>query len=186
DCGTVRAGHQGQVRCRDLRAGRHFAWGVPPASAAAPIPDRLFTGRYQFAVIHTPGHSDDHMCLLEPNEGWLFSGDLFLSEQAQVLRSDQDAGQILTSSRRLLDYDIKVIFCSSGRIAKDGKRALAAKIESWKNLAAEACQLNRQGRQPEEIREMLLGQESSLYGHSEGDCGKIHLINSLNLCPESH
>jgi len=35
---------------------------------------------------------------------------------------------------------------------------------------------------------MLLGQESSLFGHSEGDFGTIHLINSLlkNLCPESH
>lgn len=43
------------------------------------IPDRLYTDRYRFAVLHTPGHSNDHICLLEPDEGWLFSGDLFLS-----------------------------------------------------------------------------------------------------------
>lgn len=100
------------------------------------IPDGLSTGCYRFAVLHTPGHSDDRICLLEPDEGWLFSGDLFLSERAQVLRSDEDAGQIFASLRRLLDYEIKVLFCSSGRIVEEGKRALAAKIAFWENLAA--------------------------------------------------
>ena len=168
-----------------LRSYQRFAWGVPPRSSAAVIPDRLYTRRYRFTVIHTPGHSDDHICLLEPDEGWLFSGDLFLSERVQVLRSDEDAGQILASLRRLLDYEIKVIFCSSGRIVEDGKRALAAKIAFWENLAAEACRLKSEGWQPEEIREALLGEESVLYHPTEGDFGKIHLINSLlkNLCP---
>jgi len=161
---------------------QHFAWGSPPASAAAAIPDRLTVGRHRYAVIYTPGHSDDHICLLEPDEGWLFTGDLFLSERAEVLRSDEDAGQILASLRRLLDYEFKTIFCGSGRVVEDGKRALAAKVEFWEHLATEACRLRAEGREPEEIRQALLGEESTLYHLTGGDFGKIHLINSLLRC----
>ncbi|WP_027718036.1 MBL fold metallo-hydrolase, partial [Desulfovirgula thermocuniculi] len=164
---------------------QHFAWGLPPASEAVPIPQSFATPRYRFVVLHTPGHSDDHICLLEPNEGWLFGGDLFLSENVQVLRRDEDAGQILASLRRLLDYDIKVIFCASGRVVTEGKKALVAKIAYWEELAKEACRLKREGLQPEEIRDVLLGEEGAMYSLTAGDFGKIHLINSLlqNFCP---
>jgi glyoxylase-like metal-dependent hydrolase (beta-lactamase superfamily II) len=31
---------------------------------------------YELTVLHTPGHSDDSVCLFEAQKGWLFGGDL--------------------------------------------------------------------------------------------------------------
>ncbi|MEF8824124.1 MAG: MBL fold metallo-hydrolase [Desulfohalobiaceae bacterium] len=36
------------------------------------------TGRYRFTCLHTPGHSDGHLCLHEPEKGLLICGDLLL------------------------------------------------------------------------------------------------------------
>lgn len=165
---------------------QHFTWGSPPPSQAEPVPECITTDHYRFLVIHTPGHSDDHICLLEPAEGWLFTGDLFFGEQVQMLRSDEDAAQIIASLRRLLDpgYNIKTIFCASGRVVEDGRRALQAKISYWEELAEKVCRLHREGRTVEEIRDELLGPETPMFMLTEGDFGKIHLIKSLiqNFC----
>jgi glyoxylase-like metal-dependent hydrolase (beta-lactamase superfamily II) len=48
-------------------------------------------------VIPTPGHSEDHICLFEPNEGWLFSGDLFISERVKYMREDENVYSLLDS-----------------------------------------------------------------------------------------
>jgi hydroxyacylglutathione hydrolase len=34
---------------------------------------------YQFNVLNTPGHTDNHICYLEPNQHWLFCGDTLFS-----------------------------------------------------------------------------------------------------------
>src|SRR5690625_6674953 len=39
-------------------------------------PDVLETAHHQFIPIHTPGHTNDHVVLYEPNKKWLFTGDL--------------------------------------------------------------------------------------------------------------
>ena len=45
-------------------------WGYPEPSFAVSIPDAIQTAHHHFNVIHTPGHSSDHICLYEPHEGW--------------------------------------------------------------------------------------------------------------------
>ena len=52
-----------------------FAW-LPPAGAA-PAADglRLMVGDQEAIVIHTPGHSEDSICVFVPETGDLFSGD---------------------------------------------------------------------------------------------------------------
>ncbi len=162
-----------------LQPYQHFVWGAPPPSAARPIGEEVRTESYTFRVLHTPGHSDDHICLLEPERGWLFAGDLFISERAEVLRSDEDALLILDSLRRLLEYDFEVLFCASGLVARNARGAVAAKIAYWEDLKERAQALYRTGLDPEEIRERLLGPETALYGLTGGDFAKVHLVRSL-------
>ncbi|MEQ8174835.1 MAG: MBL fold metallo-hydrolase [Syntrophomonadaceae bacterium] len=162
-----------------LRHYQHLAWGVPPASDAVVIGPEVTTERFRFQVLHIPGHSDDHIALLEPEKGWLFSGDLFISEKLSTLRSDENANEILDSMHMLLQREFSTLFCASGRVVKNAHRAIEAKILYWEDLKKQVLNLHHQGVSPEQIREQLLGEESSLYGPSEGDFGKINLIKSL-------
>jgi hydroxyacylglutathione hydrolase len=43
-------------------------------------PDKkLAVANYHFNIIHTPGHTTTHICLHEPEMGWLFCGDTLFS-----------------------------------------------------------------------------------------------------------
>ena len=62
-------------------------WDANPAQTAAPgswryTPledgDTLFYGGRRLQCLLTPGHTPGHMCLYEPEAGWLFSGDHIL------------------------------------------------------------------------------------------------------------
>ncbi len=62
-------------------------WNSNPAQTAAPknwryTPlkdgDVLTYGSHTLQCVLTPGHTPGHMCLYEPKEGWLFSGDHIL------------------------------------------------------------------------------------------------------------
>jgi glyoxylase-like metal-dependent hydrolase (beta-lactamase superfamily II) len=72
-------------------AAHHFAQ-APPCGMANPyhIPpfphatffsegERFLDRFLNLRVIHTPGHTDDSVCLFESNQGWLFVGDLLYS-----------------------------------------------------------------------------------------------------------
>lgn len=75
---------QGQQR---LHPYRRMLWGWPEPSHSRPVSDgeAIETGRYRFRVIYTPGHSHDHICLYEPERGWLFIGGLFVGGQDRTL-----------------------------------------------------------------------------------------------------
>jgi glyoxylase-like metal-dependent hydrolase (beta-lactamase superfamily II) len=42
-------------------------------------------GAHVLQVIHTPGHTRDHLCFYEPTRGWLFSGDTVLGQGTVVV-----------------------------------------------------------------------------------------------------
>ncbi len=162
-----------------LRSYQHFAWGDPPPSIVLPLEAVIKTKRYAFQIIHTPGHSPDHICLLEPQQGWLFAGDVFVREKVPTLRSDENVTDMLASLHKLLQYEFSTLYCSSGTVVSNAKAALERKIAYWEELGEKVIKLYEEGIEPEEIRERLLGKETVLYEPTEGDFGKINLINSF-------
>ena len=58
-----------------LRPYQIVMWGYPQSSTGTAIGEELETEHHKFRVIHTPGHSPDHITLYEPDRGWIFSGD---------------------------------------------------------------------------------------------------------------
>lgn len=162
-----------------LLAYQQLAWGTPPPSRAIPIGSKVDTSRYSFQVIDTPGHSDDHITLLEPENGWLFGGDLFIKEELSTLRWDEDVNSMLESLHKLLNYSFETIFCSSGRVVKNAREAVEGKIAYWEAIGERVQQLDAKGIAPEVIREQVLGKESALFIPTEGAFGKINLVLSF-------
>jgi glyoxylase-like metal-dependent hydrolase (beta-lactamase superfamily II) len=156
-----------------------LVWKYPPSSPCIPLEDYLQSRNYRFRVIHTPGHSLDHICLLEEEQGWLFSGDLFLGEKVKQLRSDEDIHLSIQSLKYLLQYKFDTIFCCSGRVFQDGWHKMQAKLNWWQEIYQQAIAMKNLGYTEEIIRDQLLGGENILAQITEGDLSKINLIHSL-------
>lgn len=158
---------------------RRIIWGQPAPVQAEPLHERFETDRHGFHIILTPGHCPDHACLLEPNEGWLFSGDLYIGERAKYVRADEDAGLTLDSLRRVLELDFDVMFCSHAGVVKDGKAALRRKIDFWENVQGRARDLLGAGHSLESIRDQVLGPEGRMTPITRGHFSKLNLVKSL-------
>ena len=90
---------------------------------------KIETPNYQFTIIPIPGHAVDMVCLYEPNQGWLFSADLFTKEYIRYfLWSENMIGQI-ESIQRILKLDFEVLLCSHNPQFEGAKEKLKAKLD---------------------------------------------------------
>lgn len=158
---------------------RRLVWGQPGNVDAQPLGDLIETPHYRLEVIPTPGHSVDHACLFERNQGWLFTGDLFIHERATYLRADEDAHQILASLRRVHALRPRLLICSHAGFVEQGSGALERKIHAWEALEKRARALREKGLTLREITDALLGPEGLASHVSRGHFSKRNLIASL-------
>ncbi len=158
---------------------RRITWGQPANVAARPLGDAVAVGPYRFEVIPTPGHSPDHVCLFEPDRGWLFSGDLYISGRARYLRRGEDARGIIASLRKVRALDPRLMICSHAGFLERPATALDAKIAYWEHLAGRAGELAGEGLGAAAITTRLLGREGFLTAFSRGDFSKRNLVVSL-------
>lgn len=158
---------------------RRITWGQPADVAARPLGDAIAIGPYRFEVIATPGHSPDHVCLFEPDRGWLFSGDLYISARARYLRRGEDAWGIIASLRRVRALQPGLMICSHAGFLERPAAALDAKIAYWERLAERALALAGEGLAPSAVVSRLLGPEGFLTAFSGGDFSKRNLVLSL-------
>ena len=138
---------------------RRVMWGWPEPSAGHPLSDGevIETNRYRFQVIYTPGHSPDHICLYEPDRGWLFSGDLFVGGRDRAMRADYDVWGIISSLKRIAALPATTLFPASARVRDKPAAELAAKIAHLEKLGQQVLALHRQGRSVNEIVRALCG-----------------------------
>ncbi len=158
---------------------RRLIWGQPRPVRAEPIGEWLETEHHRFQAIPTPGHCPDHACLLDPDQGWLFSGDLFLGERVKYLRADEDAQAELDSLRHVLTLDFETLFCSHAGAVPDGKTAIRRKLDYWEDIQGRAREMAQAGWRLEAIRDKLLGPEGRLTPITRGHFSKLNLIRSL-------
>jgi glyoxylase-like metal-dependent hydrolase (beta-lactamase superfamily II) len=158
---------------------RRIIWGQPGNVAAEPLGSVVETDHYRFEVIPTPGHCPEHICLFEPEQGWLLSGDLFIHERVRYLRDDEDARATLESLRRVLALRPRLLICSYAGMIEDACAAIERKIAYWESLAEQAQTLQRQRLSLRAISDRLLGREGMMTRVTGGHFAKINLIRSL-------
>jgi len=130
-------------------------------------------------VIPTPGHSDDHICLFESNEGWLFSGDLFISERVKYMREDEDIYSIIDSLKKVAALHPKKMFCSFSGTIENPEAAIHQKIDYLENLKDEVEKSVQRGLPAREIQRRLLGRGDPFSLISSGHVSKQNLINAF-------
>lgn len=162
-----------------LQPFRRLAWGQPSAISALPL-DTTFKGaRLQLEVIPTPGHSDDHVVFLEPDRGWVFSGDLFIHERIRCAQADEDVLTTLASIRRLLAREFEEIYCGHAGRVRQGKEALCRKARFLEDVRERSLALKRKGLREKEIAEHIFGGLGRWHWISGGWFSEIHLVRQL-------
>lgn len=158
---------------------RRLVWGKPRRVRAAPLPDEIDAGAgFRLQPIATPGHSIDMTCFLEPDEGWLFSGDLFVTAKPRYLRKDEDVNQTVSSLRGLLQFEFGTLFCAHRGLVRDARSKVAAKLNYLTELRQEVRERRRQGDTPAAITRQLLGKEDFLSWFSGGHFSKRNLVEA--------
>jgi len=154
-------------------------WSYPDPSKGKAIGECVETKNHRFTVIHTPGHSPDHICLYEPKEGWLFSGDLFVGGQDRALWADYNIWLIIASLEKVAAMDISILFPGSGNIRKNPHNEIIGKIEYLKELGERILSHYRQGLGYSQIRRTLLGSEIAIAYFTLGHFTGTNLIRSF-------
>lgn len=162
-----------------LKPYRDLVWGVPKPAHPVAIDAVISTPQHSFQVLHLPGHSQDHIGFYEPKQGWLFSGDLFLSVKVRVLRSDEDILALMASLRRVTALPLQYLFCGSGKIILHPSDVLKKKLEFYEGLQQRVADLHQKGWAFEKIRDAVLGKEGLWPWMSQGEFSKLNLVKGF-------
>jgi len=159
---------------------RRILWGWPEPSQGRPVSDGdvIETDHYRFQVVCTPGHSLDHICLYEPVQGWLFSGDLFVGGQDRALRADYDVWGIISSLKRIAALPTTMLFPGSARVRRNPAGELAAKIAYLEEMGAQVLALHQQGRSVDEVSRALCGGPMLIEAFTLGHFSRRRLVLS--------
>ena len=146
-------------RMQPLHPYRRLFWGWPEPVCALPLAEGAWveTEYYRFQVFYTPGHSLDHLCLYEAQQGWLFSGDLFVGGRDRALRAGCDIWGVIASLKRMLALPARRLFPASARVRDDPAGELSAKIAYLEETGERVLALHRQGLPLSQIVRRVLG-----------------------------
>lgn len=162
------------------RAYQRMIWGLPRPSQASALGHEVQTARFRFQVIPTPGHSADHVCLYEPERGWLFGGDLFLSVKVRLARGFENANDLRNSLRRVCALNPRLLFCYHRGVITDPLPKLQKKLEFMDDLHYRVHHLAASGAGIEEIARRVLGPDPLSYKMiTQGDFSKGNLVRSF-------
>ncbi|HWQ27592.1 MAG TPA: MBL fold metallo-hydrolase [Dehalococcoidia bacterium] len=159
-----------------MRAFREEAARVEP-SVLAEDGQRLEVGGLTLRLIHTPGHTAGHLCVLLEDEGVLFAGDNVLGLGTTVVPPPPhgDMAQYLTSLKKMQDLDARLLLPGHGPPVKEPRRKLQELIDHRRQREEQILSLVREGRDtvkrlvraiyPELDRRLLGMAESQVRSH---------------------
>lgn len=130
---------------------QHLLFGQSPPFATADYPPFIEADSCSFRAIHTPGHSKDHTVFFEQQQGWLFTGDLYLGEKIRFFRVDEHIDQQIASIRNILQLDFDTLFCGHNPVLHHGKKRLTKKLDFLVSFDEQVQDLRKKGYSFKEI-----------------------------------
>lgn len=166
-------------REQPLKPYQRIMFGMPEPSRGTKIGESVRTPEHEFLVINTPGHCPDHICLYEPDKGWLFTGDSFVGGEDRILRADYNICGVLDSLKSMLRLKPKIMFTASGSIRENAAGDLENKIRYLEETGRRAWELHQRGLSYAKIRDTILGRELPIRYVTQGHFSGINLIRSF-------
>lgn len=157
---------------------RSLFWGERPAFQAEKIPQTFESNHYQWEVIHTPGHADDHIALYLPEKGWLFGGDVYVNTQPKSMYRFESVEKLIESLETLLSYDFDTYFCAHYGVLANGKKLLAKKLAYLVRVQEEILLLHEKGLSNKQIRQEMFPKRHMMHYVSFFENSPMHFIRS--------
>ena len=163
---------------------QHVVWGRAGKMEVLPLPPMIETGRFTLLPLYTPGHSKDHTVFLEKENGWLFSGDLYIGEKIKFFRSDEKMKDQIESLKKILVYDFDGLFCCHRPCPKNGKVHLKRKLAHLEDLYGTIRTFARKGHSSREIiRKLGNGSDRKVKWITMGNASFANMVRSA-MIPE--
>ncbi len=142
---------------------QHWMWGATTPVQIEDLPSGGFeTGNLKFQPVHAPGHSKDHTVFLEINNGWLFSGDLYLGDRIKYFRADEKIADQIESIKKVLSYDFDALYCCHRPQPVKGKKFLSLKLQFLEDFYGNVFSFANQGMNEKLIMRRLRLKEQQL------------------------
>ncbi|GAV22254.1 MBL fold metallo-hydrolase [Carboxydothermus pertinax] len=158
---------------------RKITWGVPLKAEALALKNTVETRNFTLQVVKTPGHSPDHVCFYEPENSFLFTGDLFLGEHQRILMATEDFWKILDSLKTVIALKPKYLFCGLNGVVLKANEVLQNKVKYWEDLAYKVLNLKEKGLKVEEIDRLIFKKKSLISIVSGGSFSSLNLVRSI-------
>ncbi|MCK9313019.1 MAG: hypothetical protein M0P20_03050, partial [Methanocorpusculum sp.] len=158
---------------------RHLMWGGRSVFNPQPFPEALTTGKYTFDIVDSPGHMKYHKMFHERNQGWLFTGDLYVRPKPVVAFYDENMKDTIASLQKLLQLDFDTLFCAHSGIAENGKVVLQEKFDYLLNLQEKVEGLRRQGLTDREVDQKLFPKIPLITKVSRGEWSSYNIVSTI-------
>ncbi|HWQ76478.1 MAG TPA: MBL fold metallo-hydrolase [Syntrophomonas sp.] len=158
---------------------RRKIWGNRNPFRADAMPAQISTPHYVFDAIDAPGHSPAHNAFYEKNQGWLFTGDLYLGSKPLVAFKDEDMAQMIATLEKLTRLDFDTVFCAHSGVRPDGKRRLQEKLEYLLNLQGKVNELREQGLNDRRIDNILFPRKPPITYVSRGEWSSLNMVRTF-------
>lgn len=158
-----------------------LTWGVRgPSLSLTPCDNEILTKNHRFRIIPIPGHAADMVALYEPNEGWLFSADLYINSYIGYYLKGESIAEQIKSIKKVLKLDFDALFCSHNPKPENGKKYLSEKLEFLESFYSGVAALHKNGLSGKEIMKVLELKENRLLNLlSMGKLSKLNMVNSV-------
>lgn len=163
---------------------RRFLFGPESACDVQDLPKQFILSSSRIIeVLHTPGHTDGHICLYDRKNKILFTGDLFISETLDTQLAEADGPKWITSLEKILELEINLIVDGHGVVIRgeECQKKLKSKLEFLLLLKRKVFEILSQGpRSQSEIIKQLYNEPGIVNFLSLGE-GWMSLITSGNF-----
>ena len=163
-----------------IGAYRLLVWGRSEALRAQLVPFDPAPLR----VIHTPGHSEDHLIVWDEARGIVASGDLFLGVKVRVAHEHESPVTLLRSLRAVAALEPRLLLDGHrGAVARPGD-LLRAKIAWLEEAIGSIESLAERGVGEREIQRRVLGREAFIGVASFGEYSKRAFVRAVLRVPD--
>lgn len=139
---------------------QELAWGYPDPSESLSIDETINSESHELRVIQVPGHSLDHIAIVEPKEGWVFVGDAFISVKPVSARLDENQWHLIAALKKIREYSPRILFTAVPDPILDASNILDKAIAIREEIGNRIQKLSKDGLTSIQIVKEVFGKEA--------------------------